>query len=137
VDPALVGTGAHNSFDAAAQVTKMVSIADPPTAIITTEKEALIGVLRALKLSGQECPRDLSVVGFEDNPWLQVLTPSLTMIEQPTQEIGRRAARRIIDWTDGAQSGPSVVTLTARLIERGSVLPLAAAKGVQCFDISS
>jgi hypothetical protein len=30
---------------------KMVSIADPPTAIITTEKEALIGVLRALNLN--------------------------------------------------------------------------------------
>jgi hypothetical protein len=32
------------------QVMKMVSVADPPTAIITTEKEALTGVLRALNL---------------------------------------------------------------------------------------
>jgi LacI family transcriptional regulator len=122
-DPSLVGAGPHTSFDGAAQVMKMLSMSDPPTAIIATEKEALIGVLRALKLSGRECPRDLSVVGFDDNPWLEVLTPSLTMIEQPTQEIGRRAAQRVIDRIEGSHSGPNVVTLTARLIERSSVLP--------------
>ncbi len=56
---------------------------NPPSAVIATNHIITLGVLMALKKAGVCYPRDLSLVGFDDNPWVSAFTPSLTVIRHP------------------------------------------------------
>ena len=51
-----------------------------------------LGALRAVQEAGLRVPDDLLVVGWDDAPWTTLLWPPLTVVAQPTQEIGRQAA---------------------------------------------
>ena len=65
-------------------------------------------------------PADIRVVGFDDAPWAKLLQPSLTVVAQPTYEIGRRSAELLI----GARSEPArlrqEILLSPQLIVRES-----------------
>jgi LacI family transcriptional regulator len=51
---------------------------EPPTSIITSNNRMLLGVMRALRELHVQCPGDVSIVGFDDFPWTQHLTPPLS-----------------------------------------------------------
>ena len=52
----------------------------------------MTGVLRALKESGLECPRDVQVLCSDDSEWLDVFRPPITTVVQPSYTMGERAA---------------------------------------------
>ncbi len=84
-----------------------------------------IEALDWLKRRGLSVPGDVSIVGFDDVPEAATCQPSLTTIAQPGAEIGRRAARTILEF-DGTLRRE---TLPVELIVRGSTAqPLHAAK---------
>lgn len=121
VDPKLIATGKRSEHDAAAQLIRMLSLQDPPTAVLTTETEPTIGVLRAIRSTDRKCPQDLSVIGFDDSPWAAVMSPPLSMMEQPTEQLGRAAARLLLKRIHGSVAEASVSIFDARLVERRSV----------------
>ena len=41
-------------------------------------------------------PRDMSLVGFDDVPWMEMVDPGITVIAQPTADLGRRAASLLL-----------------------------------------
>ncbi|MEY9996972.1 LacI family transcriptional regulator [Streptomyces sp. V4I8] len=56
-----------------------------------------VGALAALREAGLRVPRDVSVVGFDDVPYATDLTPSLTTVRGPYEELGRTAVRLAVD----------------------------------------
>ena len=64
-------------------------------------------------------PRDLSLVMFDDVPWAELCSPPLTVIAQPGQDIGYRAAELVM--RQGRR--PRTVLLPTELIVRGSCGP--------------
>jgi LacI family repressor for deo operon, udp, cdd, tsx, nupC, and nupG len=80
-----------------------------------------IGALAALRRLGLDCPRDISVFGFDDIPMARYAFPPLTTIRQPMSEIGRRTVKLMIDILEGRQHQVVSVTLRHRLIVRHSV----------------
>ncbi len=72
-----------------------------------------------------EIPRDLSIVGFADLDFAATLDPPLTTIRQKPIEIGRLAAKLIMDRIDGELEGaePPRIKVKADLIVRGSTAP--------------
>ncbi|MCZ8096678.1 MAG: LacI family DNA-binding transcriptional regulator [Burkholderiales bacterium] len=84
-----------------------------------------LGALAAARDAGRDCPRDVSVLGFDGIPAGAYAWPSLTTVEKPAREIGRRAAELLFEELGGAAvRGRSY--LPCRLVERGSVADLRA-----------
>ena len=84
-----------------------------------------LGALLAAREAGRECPRDVSILGFDGVPAGAFSWPALTTIEKPARELGRRAALALFDEIAGRpQAGRTY--LPCRLIERGSLADLGA-----------
>lgn len=63
---------------------------DRPTAIFALSNTILLGAVKAIRESGLRIPEDISVVSFDDNPYLDFLVPAITRIGQPVEEIGKQ-----------------------------------------------
>jgi len=84
-----------------------------------------LGAMLAAREAGRECPRDVSILGFDGVPAGAFTWPGLTTIEKPAREMGRRAAQALFDEIAGRpQDGRTY--LPCRLIERGSLADLSA-----------
>ncbi|GIH27393.1 LacI family transcriptional regulator [Acrocarpospora phusangensis] len=89
------------------------------TAVLTGDNmlgEAAVLAARELDV---RIPRDLSLVMFDDVPWAELCAPPLTVVAQPAQDIGYRAAELVM--RQGRR--PRTVTLPTQLIVRGSCGP--------------
>lgn len=83
-----------------------------------------VGVISALRARGLDCPRDVSIVGYNDSPLTEFLDPPLSTVRMPVDEMGRLAAQRIVELVDGSTPSPSAVSLEPRLIARASTRAL-------------
>jgi len=98
---------------------KMLSVPDPPSAIFAAGYYFALDVYAAARRVGLRIPADLSVVGVDDPPSAAHLSPALTTVRQPLDELGRAAAELLLDAKDGAAPG-SRRSLTAELVIRES-----------------
>lgn len=101
----------------------LLTQADRPTAIFTVNNLSTMGVLRAAHALHVQLPTDLSLVGFDDVPLSTVLDPPLTVVTQPTDEIGRAAVRRLAWRLEHADAPPVRQVLPTDFVVRGSTAP--------------
>ncbi|MFD5214146.1 LacI family DNA-binding transcriptional regulator [Microbacterium sp. NPDC058345] len=125
-DADLVMVGPKTEEHALAEVTRMLALPDPPTALFCTETDAMTGSLRALRDAGLRVAADVSLIGFDDSSWAAVMEPPLTMIEQPMRALGSRAAEVLFAAIDGDGGPARLHTLETRFIERASVAALSS-----------
>src|SRR5690606_27069909 len=78
--------------------------------------------LSGLRQHGIECPRDISIIGFDDLEVAAHYQPALTTMRQPRAMLGRLAAETLIDLLEETETSKSAVrvVLTAELIVRAS-----------------
>lgn len=91
VDPSLqikAGFMREQGYDA---VESLLALEPQPTALFASNDSMAIGALRALREAGVRVPTDLAIVGFDDIPTAHYLTPPLTTVRVPMQELGGRA----------------------------------------------
>lgn len=94
-----------------------------PTAIFATCDIMAAGILQEAHLCNLRVPDQLSVVGFDDT-YASHLTPPLTTVRQPMDELGRAAVRlALLPPENGAHGGPRRERLTTQLIVRESTAP--------------
>lgn len=99
---------------------RLLALPNPPTAIMTSSDTEAFGVLQAARELGLDIPGDLSVVGFDDIPEAGNMTPGLTTVRQPMDEMGRTAAQLLLDEMAGRDAARGTVDLPTELIVRGS-----------------
>lgn len=93
-----------------------------PTAIFASSDYLAVGVLGAFRQAGLSVPQDMSLVGFDDMPFADLVNPALTTIRQPVSEMGRVAVRHLLALTNG-ESPPPLTRLPVDLVLRNSVRP--------------
>ena len=91
-----------------------------PTAIVSVNNVSTIGVIRAATEKGLAIPHQLSIVGFDDFPLAGLFTPPLTVIVQPTAEIGAYAGQLLHERLIKPGAPPKSVVLKTKFIERAS-----------------
>jgi len=96
-DPALVAAPEAESDLAAGQEGLRMLLAAAPTALFAYNDMTAIGVLQGAARMGIDIPGKLSVIGFDDNEIARLVTPPLSTIHQPQQELGRRAMHMALD----------------------------------------
>lgn len=93
---------------------------DPPTAVFAGSDFIAIGVMQAVKEKGLSVPKDVSLVGFDDMPFADLLAPGLTTIRQPTADLGRAGLHALLALING-QRPIELTRLPVTLVERQSV----------------
>jgi LacI family transcriptional regulator len=93
------------------------------TAVVAANDLIAIGVINAAARRGLSCPRDLSVVGFNDIPDARRLQPPLTTIHIPHYDVGRRAAELLLALVENPGRHAETVMLAGELVVRGSTSP--------------
>lgn len=92
-----------------------------PTAIFALSNTIAMGSMKALKEEGLSIPDDMSIITFDDHPYLDYLATPLTCIAQPTREICRIAVKHLFFMLDNKEVRSRQVLLTPELIYRKSV----------------
>jgi len=82
-----------------------------------------MGALYEIKSAKLRIPEDISVLGFDDIRYAEILDPPLTTIAQPTEEIGRRTMQRLISAIEGQDIGIEAEIVPHKLIVRSSTGP--------------
>jgi LacI family transcriptional regulator len=90
------------------------------TALFVANNLMTLGALEAIRERGLKIPDDISIVGFDDMPWANLLQPPLTAIAQPTYELGQRAAELLLGRLKERDKPVTHEKLETRLIVRGS-----------------
>jgi LacI family transcriptional regulator len=90
------------------------------TAVAAGNDMLAVGCYLALDEAGLSCPRDISVVGFNDMPFISMLRPPLTTVAFSHYQVGTEAAQLLIERLAGAPGPVKVLYLAPELIVRGS-----------------
>jgi LacI family transcriptional regulator len=111
----------------ASQLRERLRAPERPTALVASNSDIALAILRVLHELGMRCPGDVSLLSFDAPAWADVLTPPLAVIKPPTAALAQRAfevlQRRMRQRGIKAQR----IVLDAALDLRGSVGPPAAA----------
>ncbi len=92
-----------------------------PDGLLVANNLMTIGALAAVEEAGLRTPRDITVVGFDDMSWPLGGRPALTLVAQPTYDIGSRAAELLLRRVRGERFPPQRVVLPATLIPEGDM----------------
>ncbi|MET9966903.1 substrate-binding domain-containing protein, partial [Streptomyces sp. NPDC006356] len=102
---------------------RLLSRPERPTAVFAVNDIAAIGALSAAEETGLRVPRDLSVVGYDNTSIARVRHVWLTTVDNASHEVGRRAARRLLDRFEGTGGAGEVRLAVPTLEIRGSTAP--------------
>lgn len=126
-DEALVAFGMSFTAPEGERCGKELLSADhPPTAIVAGNDMMALGCSAALDRAGLRCPADVSVVGFNDMPFVDRFQPPLTTVRIPQYDVGLRAAEILLERLEVPEMPLKQVLLAPSLIVRGSTAPANA-----------
>jgi LacI family transcriptional regulator len=100
--------------------TRLLELADPPTAIFASSDQMALGVYEAVRRKGLRVADDISIVGFDDLPEVRWCSPPLTTVRQPLVEMGLLAARTVLRLAKREKIESPRVELATELIVRDS-----------------
>lgn len=95
----------------------LLALPEPPDALFVANNLMTLGALHAIRDAGLRVPYDLGIVGFDDSPAADLLQPRLSVVAQPTYEIGREAGRLLLQPAD---TPPAHTMIEAQLLVRES-----------------
>jgi LacI family fructose operon transcriptional repressor len=90
------------------------------TAVFVENNMMSLGAMNALHDAGVRIPQDMSIIGFDDMPWSKALNPPMTVVAQPTIEIGQTAARLLMERIEQPDLPSRTEVLPTSLIIRAS-----------------
>ncbi|MGC3998616.1 MAG: LacI family DNA-binding transcriptional regulator [Anaeromyxobacter sp.] len=91
-----------------------------PEAILASSGLVLLGAVEALRETRRAVPQDVAVAGFDDLPWTRLVEPGVTVVAQPTYEMGRTATELLLQRIASPQKPVRRVVLRGTLVPRGS-----------------
>jgi LacI family transcriptional regulator len=119
-EPALVESGESRRDAAVSATCRLLDLDEPPRALISGNNAMTIGVMEALKERGLRVPQDIALVAFDDFDWAEFFSPRLTVIAQPTAELGERAVGLLLSRLEDPTIEPRTIRLPATFVHRDS-----------------
>lgn len=98
----------------------LLALYPPPEAVFTGNDAMAVGAYHALHQAGLTIPQDMALVGYDDIELARYLTPPLTTIHQPKDELGKLAVDVLIHRMSSPELGQQRLRLTPELVIRGS-----------------
>jgi len=120
IDEGMIKVGDFKQESGYQRARELLEMTSPPTAIFAANNLMTLGALNAIHERGLDIPGDIAIIGFDDMPWATSLRPSLTVVSQPTYELGRIAAELLLARISDKNRPIQEVKLEATLIMRQS-----------------
>jgi LacI family transcriptional regulator len=120
IDPPLIQEGDFNQPTGYQVAQVLLDLPEPPTAIFASNDAMAFGVMEAVRDRGLRIPEDISIIGFDNIPQAEHVSPQLTTIEQPLADMGREAARMLLALIQDPKCLYHRVELPTRLVVRAS-----------------
>ena len=115
--------GDYTDVAGARAAARLLASGDLPTAIFAANDFVATGAIDQFEEAGLSVPGDISIVGY-DNIFLAALRRlSLTTINQPRSDMGRLAARSLVERIDGTRTAPAKYRLAPELVVRNTTGP--------------
>lgn len=102
---------------------QLLALREPPTACFAAYDNMAYGAIKAVQDAGLSVPRDMSVLGIDDNTTSKYCNPPLTSINSPETEIGTTAAKFLIERMNGASDSYRNILICPTLKQRASTAP--------------
>ncbi len=118
-DPRLVADGWHSIDGGYEAVQKLRESGVKFSALVASDDSSAIGAMRAIQDTGLQIPRDVAVIGFDDQPDAVAQVPPLASIHVPLVEVGQQALVLMLTHLEGAH-GLESVRIPTRLVPRQS-----------------
>lgn len=91
-----------------------------PDAIVASSGLILLGLVQALREADIQYPDGVALAGFDDMPWTRIVTPAITVVAQPTYDIGRSAIELLLARIAQPEQAVRRVVMRGELLVRGS-----------------
>jgi LacI family transcriptional regulator/LacI family repressor for deo operon, udp, cdd, tsx, nupC, and nupG len=101
VDPELIQAGDFTPASGYLAMKKLLDIRRDFTALFSANDQMAIGAIKALRTAGKKVPQDCAIAGFDNLGVSTLVDPALTTINVPIFQMGRLAARIIVDASEG------------------------------------
>lgn len=101
---------------------ELLELNHPPDALLTSNSLLLAGALQAIRACGLRLPQQIGLAGFDDTDWAALVEPAMTVLAQPTDEIGRTATELLLQRIAAPERPARTVILQGQLRVRGSSL---------------
>lgn len=116
IEPIVI-KGNQYSYESGLEASKdFLALAERPTAVTTSGDLMALGLMHGLMSAGLKVPEDVSIVGYDDLSFLKYMKPRLTTIKQDVIQIGRQAARLLLNHIHDPILPKREVWLQARLV---------------------
>ena len=99
-------------MDGQEAIKKLLNLQNPPDAVFCGNDTSALSMIVYLKSQGIRIPEDFGIVGFSNEPFSEVVTPSISTLKQPAQEMGQKAAELIINEIENKELPRTYQTIT-------------------------
>jgi LacI family transcriptional regulator len=104
---------------------ELLESASDLTAVVAANDMLAVGCYGTLDELDLRCPEDVSVIGFNDMPFVDRLRPPLSTIRFPHSQVGTEAARLLIERIEAGEGSPvKILFLAPELVARGSTMAI-------------
>lgn len=117
-DPGLVACGGFDEQESFRTVQRWLRDGVEFDAVFAGDDEAAMGVISALRQAGRKIPDEVAVVGFDDVPYSRFVSPPLTTVRAPTEQVGRSAVSLLVKCIRGEPCNPEILLPTELIIRR-------------------
>jgi DNA-binding LacI/PurR family transcriptional regulator len=125
LDDSLVVTADGDAEAARTVIHELLSRPEPPTAVFAANNVLAEAVWRAAAELNLPIPARLSLVSFDDAPWMSMVTPGVTAVAQDTVALGAVAVSVLCERIQSPLGPVRTVSLSATVVTRGSTAPPA------------
>ena len=122
MDDSIIYFGGLHEEDGYAAMSKLIDENKRIDAVFAANDPIAIGAFQRIKEAGLKIPEDIGIVGFSNNKITSIVEPPLTTVNQPSFNMGKRAAEILIELIneDNIKVEPIVEVLDTELIIRKS-----------------
>ena len=103
----------HNGY---LETKLLMSRAQRPTAIFALSNTIMLGALKAIREAGLRIPEDVALISFDNNLYMDYMTPSITRISQPVEDMAKLAVKILLDKIKGASNCGSQLRLSPIMV---------------------
>ena len=118
LDKKLVFQGINSPKEVKALIIAILESSNPPTAIYASQNLVTLAVIQALHEIG--CEKKIALVGFDQIPSAELLTPAITLVTQDITAMGERSAQLLFNRIEGYEGEVVQEVVPTSLIIRGS-----------------
>ncbi|MEW9122953.1 MAG: LacI family DNA-binding transcriptional regulator [Thermotaleaceae bacterium] len=103
------------------EMRKLLTRSILPTAVFCSNDDMAVGAMKAIAESGRSIPGDISLIGFDDNVFASFLSPALTTVKRPIEEISKEGTQKLLRLINNKQTKKETIYMKTTLQIRESV----------------